>query len=222
MDRSLSFNCLANSSIVLWLLLVPRHPSIPRRFPAGKSVASLRILSSIFWNNAKRSWMWMHLHFSSQSSECSWGSAFPVLAPSPPASLQTPPWLLPLSCPCGCQWLCPVLEAGDSSSLILFTPNPAIWKWQWLFISFPKLPRVSLSHPHLLVSFLSIVFHSFVSCIHLQGVTDTLSCVCEVAISPSQDLQCLLVDSCPCWECWLAGHLGCAGLVCSAPILLCA
>ena len=162
MDRSLSFNSLTNSSIALWLLLGPRHPSIHRPFPTGKSVASLRILSSIsgIMQNALG---------------CGWISIFPLSLLSAAGvlpsqfwpllhqRLQTPPWLLPLSCPCGCQWLCPVLEAGDSSSLVLFTPNPAIWKWQWLFISFPKLPRVSLSHPHLLVSFLPIVFHSFLS-----------------------------------------------------------
>lgn len=103
-----------------------------------------------------------------------------------------------------------MLEGGDSSSPILFRPNPAFWKWQWLFISFPKLLRVPIFLFHFFPSYFIVscppwwmlFLHSSPG--HYRH-THLCVCVCKVAISPSQELQCLLVDSCPCWGCWLAG-----------------
>ena len=129
------------------------------------------------------------------------GSVSSFLARSWPASLQTTPPFPPLSCPHAClndrvQWPVHVfpglsgLEGGDSSSSILFRPNPAFWKCQWLFISFPKLlrdshtPRSCFISSHCVSQFL-VLSSGCYSCFHLQGITNTLICTCKVAISRS-------------------------------------
>lgn len=88
---------------------------------------------------------------------------------------------------------------------------------------FPNFSGAPLSHPIFLL-IASVIFHSFLpSLVDVilafisRALQTHLSAHGKVGISPSQELQCLLADSCSCWECWFAGHLGCTGLVGSPP-----
>lgn len=174
---------------------------------AGKSVVPFTIspLSSIF-GIMQCSWMWLNLHFA-----LSLLSAAGILARSPPASLHIPP--PPSTLPSPRVSVASSAGGGDSSSPILFRPDSALWKWQWLFILFPKLLRAPF-HTPIFPCFLPVIFHSFLPSLvdvflhSSQGITDTLICMSKVGISHHpRSYSAPPADSCSCWECWFAGGI---------------